>query len=405
MPTIGISDLPAGFMRPHAIGHIIQIPNIDSWNRSLPAALEIYILGFSSVIKDKRQPAMIEMSRQIFIVRTLASVAFFVSIFPALSAQADNLALPSIVPPGTKLVVGDQNENLQTLMTASGVKGKLISKVQFANFLGGPEIFEAFRAGALDVALVGNTPPIHAHAAGEPFPIVAALKTARPAYRFALRPGLTVSSLQELKGKKIAWAEGTARQPFVLNALKNGGLTPKDVKLVPLKVADFPTAIKTGQVDVAPLNEPHFSRYLTSYAAEKAAALPESAYQGFPTSTMYLYASKRALADPAKAAAIRELVAGWVAAVRWAKNNPNEWINAYYVRKQGLKESDGLAILKSEGELTFPQLKDTVSEQQEAIDLIYSAGQLPKRLDAREEFDFRFDPLLAEQTANAGAAK
>ena len=331
-----------------------------------------------------------------FIIRALTSAALFGSPFSALAAP-DYPSVPmSIVPPGTKLVVGDQNEQLQTLIKASGVSGKLVSKLQFANFLGGPEILEAFRAGVLDIAMVGSTPPIYAHAAGEPLPIVAALKGNAPAYRLALRPGLKITTLQELKGKKIAWAEGTARQPFVLSALKKAALTTKDVTLVSLKVADFPAAIRTGQVDVAPLNEPHLSRYLKGYADEKASAIPDPEYAGMPTSTLYLYASKKALGDPAKAAAIRELIAGWSEAVQWTKGHPEAWVRAYYVKKQGLKEADGQSILKSDGEPGFPLLKDIVTDQQELIDLIYQAGQLPRRLDAKEEFDFRYDVLMLD---------
>lgn len=346
-----------------------------------------------------------QMRRRSFILNTLTGAALFGSLLSVLPARADNPALAAEVPSGTRLVVGDQNESLQTVVTASGVRSKLAGKLQFANFLGGPEIFEAFRAGALDVALVGSTPPIHAHAAGDPLPIVAALRGSAPSYRLALRPGLTVASLQELKGRRIAWAEGTARQPFILSALKKAGLTTKDVTLVRLKVADFPTAIRLGQVDVAPLNEPHFSRYLKDYAAEKASAVPDSEYKGLPTATLYLYASKKALDDPAKAAAIRELVAGWAEAVKWSRSNPNEWVRAYYVKKQGLKEADGHTILKGDGELSFPLLRDIVGEQQELIDLIYEAGQLPKRLDAREEFDFRFDSVFVQRNASLGVAR
>jgi sulfonate transport system substrate-binding protein len=343
--------------------------------------------------------------RRSFILSTLTGAALSAIFLSAAAAQSDRPVPTSIVPPNTKLVVGDQNENLQTMFTASGVRSKLVSKLQFANFRGGPEIFEAFRAGALDVAMVGSTPPIHAHAAGEALPIVAALTGNAPAYRLALRPGLTVSTLQELKGKKIAWAEGTARQPFILSALKKAALTTKDVTLVSLKVADFPTAIRTGQVDVAPLNEPHLSRYLADYAGEKASLVPESEYKGLPTSTLYLYASRNALDDPAKAAAIRELVSGWAEAVLWTRKNPNEWVRAYYTKKQGLKEADGQAILRSDGELGFPRLKDIVADQQELIDLIYNAGQLPKRLDAKEEFDFRFDALLTRRNDGKETAR
>jgi hypothetical protein len=40
---------------------------------------------------------------------------------------------------------------------------------------------------------------------------------------------------------------------------------------------DFPDAIRSGQVDVAVLNEPHYSRYLADYADRGASSLPASA--------------------------------------------------------------------------------------------------------------------------------
>lgn len=307
-------------------------------------------------------------------------------------------ALPKQIPAGTKLVVADQNEALQTLIRASGVQAKLSSAVTYANFLGGPAILEAFRAGALDLATVGNTPPIQAHAAGERIPIVAARVSSETDYFLAVRPGLRINSLEELKGKSIAYGEGTGRQPFVLNALKLAGLTRKDVKLVPLRAADFPDAIRTGQVDVAALNEPHFSRYLADFADRGASALPKEQNDRLPKSLTYLYASKKALDDPGKAAAIREFVAGWIDASRWSHKNADAWVDAYYVKRQNLKPADGRKIVESEGDFQFPLLASLIAKQQSLIDVIHEAGDLPKRLDAREEFDLRFDEVITAKT-------
>jgi sulfonate transport system substrate-binding protein len=103
------------------------------------------------------------------------------------TAMTPRTALAQTPPPGAhasgaKLVVADQNEELQTLMRASGAQQKLSSTVTYANFLGGPAILEAFRAGALDLATVGNTPPIQAHASGEQIPIVAARTSSEADY-------------------------------------------------------------------------------------------------------------------------------------------------------------------------------------------------------------------------------
>jgi sulfonate transport system substrate-binding protein len=334
-------------------------------------------------------------SRQVPLLLMIATavVALGMTSIMFTGAVAQQSALPTAVPKGTKLVVADQNEELQTLMLASGEQAKLAAAVTYANFLGGPAILEAFRAGALDLARVGNAPPIQAHAAGEILPIVAARTSSKPDYRLAVRPGLTLARLDELRGKRIAYGEGTGRQPFVLSALKLAGLTKKDVTLIPLRSADFPDAIRSGQVDVAPLNEPHFSRYLADYAG--ASALSESEHERLPRGLQYLYASGAALKDSARAAAIRDFVAHWVAAHRWANANPDAWVNAYYVKRQKLKETDGRKIVQSEGTSSLPLLRTLIAPQQGLIDLIHEAGDIRKRLDARDEFDLRFDELLA----------
>jgi sulfonate transport system substrate-binding protein len=319
---------------------------------------------------------------------------------PAVGAED---VLPSHVPTGVKLVVADQNEALQTLMIASGEHAKLAASTSYANFLGGPAILEAFRAGALDLASVGNTPPIQAQAAGEEIPIVATVFQSEPDYRFALRPGLTLNTLQDLRGKRISYGEGTGRQPFVLAALKAAGLTKKDVALIPLRAADFPDAVRTGQVDVAVLNEPHFSRYLADYAGQGPLAMPNDVYDKLPRGQNYLYASGKALRDPAKTAAIRDFVIHWIAAVKWQDAEPETWIKAYYVDRQRLKVEDGRAIVAAQGRSRIPLLQSVIAPQQALVDLIYEAGDIPKRLDAAKEFDLRFDEIL--KTASDGATQ
>lgn len=332
----------------------------------------------------------------------LAALMAYAGTIPA---QAAAPALPVDVPAGTKLVVADQNEELQTLMAASGQQARLKAAASYANFLGGPAILEAFRAGALDLALVGNAPPIQAQAAGEVLPIVAARRNAGPDYHFALRPKLGIATLQDFKGKRITYGEGTGRQPFVLSALKQAGLSIHDVKLVPLRAADFPDAIRGGQVDIAVLNEPHYTRYVTDFSGQGQVALPDSQYARLPTGLSYLYASAKALADPAKAAAIRDFVQHWIAATDWSEREPDAWIKAYYVGKQHLDEKDGRTIIAAEGKASYPLLKDLIAPQQATIDLIHDAGDIPRRLDAAQEFDLRFDAVIDAAVKQRGTTE
>ena len=64
---------------------------------------------------------------------------------------------------------------MRNLLEASGEGDKLGFAFELPNFAGGPAIYEAIRADALDIAYVGDTPPIQARAAGTLLPINLAL--------------------------------------------------------------------------------------------------------------------------------------------------------------------------------------------------------------------------------------
>jgi sulfonate transport system substrate-binding protein len=366
----------------------------------------IPIQSFAGFLSRLLGPATRSRFRhEIDAARTRLRTALLASVVAATTvtavASAAEPAVPTVVPNGTKLVVADQRQVLQELFAASGQQKHLSSDVKFADFRGGPAILEAFRGGALDLASVGDTPPIQAHAAGVKLPIVAARLSTEPPYKVALRPGLKITKLADLRGKRFAYAEGTATQTFILGLLKKAGLSKKDVTLVPVRTADFSDALRSGGVDVAMLNEPPFAHYIRNNQAQGASALAASETEGLPPYLNYLYASEAALKDPAKAAAIREFIVLWIQAVKWSQANRDAWVDAYFVKSQKLSAETGRLIVQSEGKFSFPPLRDLVARHQRAIDLIHQAGEIPKRLDAKEEFDFRFDEVIAAANRSA----
>jgi sulfonate transport system substrate-binding protein len=309
--------------------------------------------------------------------------------------------LPTEVPPGTTLVVADQQERFQTALRASGELDKLPFKVEFANFIGGPEILEAFRAGAADVAPVGDVPPIHALAAGQDVPIIAAYQTDPAGIKLAVAPGVTATRPADLKGKKIAYAEGTAQQAAVLRALEKAGLTTSDVELVRLQLADFNDAVRTGQVDIAPLNEPRLTRFLRTPGAT---VIADSETTGIYFGLGYLYSRREATRDPAKSAALRALVGAFVRSFHWTNTHRDEWARIYYIENQKLSADDAGRIVDSLGEFTFPHLdQKLIDAQQATIDVIDAAGQLPRKVEAADGFDTRFDQVISETVPAVGA--
>lgn len=310
--------------------------------------------------------------------------------------------LPTEIPAGTKLVVADQQERLQSALRVSGELDKLPFKVEFANFVGGPAILEAFRAEAADVAPVGDVPPIHALAAGQDVPIIAAYQTAADALKLAVAPGRSITRLADLKGKKIAYAEGTAQQAAVLRALGKAGLKTGDMQLIRLHLAEFLDAVRTGQVDVAPLIEPNVTRLLRTPGAS---LIPDSETSGIYGGLAYLYARRVVVQDPARAAAARALVAAYVRAYHWVNTHRQEWAQKYYVDSQKVSPEDAKRIVDSLGTYTFPHLDQALIDSQQAtIDVIDAAGELPKKIKAANGFDLRFDAVITQTVTEVGAA-
>lgn len=302
-------------------------------------------------------------------------------------------------------MVADQSERAQTLLRASGELARLPFHVEFANFVGGPEIQEAFRADAADVAAVGDAPPILALVARQDIPIILARVNDPGSTQLAVAPGTRAYRLADLRGKKIAYAEGTGQQVIVLRALAQAGLTTADVQLVRLQLVEFNDAVRTGTVDVAPLNEPRLTRFLTTAKDRGGGVIDPRETVTTSTGLDYLYARGGALDDPGKAAALRAYAEAYIRAWAWADRHPDQWVQRYYVESQHVGADAGRRIVASLGPSTFPRLdRAAVGRQQGTIDVIDRAGELPRPARAADGFDLRFDEVVARVVPQVAAS-
>lgn len=69
-----------------------------------------------------------------------------------------------------------------------------------------------------------------------------------------------INSVKDLKGKKVAFEVGSTSHMLALTALKQGGLTDKDVEVVPMSAGDAGAAFAAGKVDAAVTWEPWLSK-------------------------------------------------------------------------------------------------------------------------------------------------
>jgi sulfonate transport system substrate-binding protein len=317
------------------------------------------------------------------------------------AAAATNAPLGTDVPAGTKLTVADDANRLATLMRLSGEQDKLAAQVDYANFTSGPLRLEAIRAGRAQLAGVGDVPPILAQFSDAGVPIVGAIRRLGGGDRLVTSPKSGIARLEDLKGKKVAINEGTSQQAVVLRNLKAAGLSLKDIQPITLDLAEFVDALRTNQVDAAVVKEPDRSRYLAKQASGGARALDNA--PGANPGLFYLSASRKALADKAQAAAIRDFTVHWYRAWQWLNEHPDVWEREYLVADQKVPLKDASAIIESDGKAEFPALRDLIATQQETVDILQGAGAFAgKKLDAHGQFDLRFDGLTAKSSISGG---
>ena len=319
---------------------------------------------------------------------------------PKLALEA---ALPTEVPDGTKIIVGDPQT--QKALELSGQVDKVSKFVQFANLSGGPQTTEAFRAHALDLGSVAEIPPIHATWTGLHVKIVASKfrkdPLQHPIYKLGIAPGVSVKTLGDLRGKKIAYSPGQAQGALVLKVLQKAGLTKEDVKLVELPSTGdvYSNALAAKQVDVAPIGGVQIKRYLAKYGKDGVSTIDH----GLRDDAGHLYVVTESLEDPGKAAAIRAYVAAWGVAQDWIDKHPKEWIQGYYVKDQGLTEADGQWLVDNAGHPDISaDWSDAIQRQQQTIELLAKeTGN--KVIQAKDLYDLRFQTVAAD--AIKGATK
>ncbi|WFF00167.1 ABC transporter substrate-binding protein [Micromonospora sp. WMMD964] len=347
------------------------------------------------------------LDRRAFLTATLGAVTLGLTACAGdetpVAALAAGAPLPQAVPKGTKLVVGDKEH--QKAIEFSGEADTFSFEVEWANISGGPQTLEAFRAKALDVGAVADIPPIHSHWTGIPTKIVASKFRQNPLdhaiYRLGIAPGVTVATLADLRGKKIAYSPGQAQGALVLRVLHKVGLTKKDVKLVELPSTGdvYATALASRQVEVAPIGGVQIKRYETKYTRDGATTIAH----GLRDDPGHLYAPVTVLGDPAKAAAIREYTQAWARAWRWREANPDEWIERYYVKDQGLTADDGRWLVENGGVADIPaSWTEAIARHQETIDLLAKeTGNKP--LTAEDLYDRRYESVGAQALTAGGA--
>jgi sulfonate transport system substrate-binding protein len=275
----------------------------------------------------------------------------------------------SNLPP---LIVGDQaGTGAQALLQASGLIHKLPFTLKFADFTSGPPILEAMSSGSVDIGGVGNAPPVFAAAGGAKIAIVGARSNNPKSAALLVPKGSSATSIQDLKGKKIAVAQGSSADYHLLAVLTKAGMTPKDVQLVYLQPAEAQAALSSGAVDAWDV----WSPFIEAAKAKGAKQLVDGT--GYGGNYAYEVASKAAIASPTKSKEIKQYLKVLDQAYRWANTHSSSWAKTW-AAATGLPVSVMDVAAQDATTQPIPVSDKTTQSEQTLADAFAKAGLIPK---------------------------
>jgi sulfonate transport system substrate-binding protein len=300
------------------------------------------------------------------------------------TASAKTANVSSVV-----LHVGDQaGSGSQALLTAAGLISKLPFKIEWSDFTSGPPMLQAMGSGAVDIGSVGDAPPVFAAAGGEKVAIVGAVTAGPNASAIVVPANSPIHSVAQLKGKKIAVAQGSSADYHLLTVLNKAGLSVHDVGLDYLQPADGLAALTSGHVDAWDIWSPYIEQVV---GQNHARILVNGTGYGAPYS--FAVASRAALADPARAAAIRDYLKILNQAYVWGNSHVTTWASVW-AKATGLPQSVMLKAAQDSAKTPVQITPAVVSAEQSVSNAFTTAGLIPGHVDFKNFSDSSFNDTV-----------
>ncbi|HVZ88691.1 MAG TPA: aliphatic sulfonate ABC transporter substrate-binding protein [Polyangia bacterium] len=153
------------------------------------------------------------------------------------------------------------------------------ARVNWLEFTAGPPILEGINVGSVDLALVGDAPPVFAQAGHLRFAYAGAEPAKPEAAAIVVPAESPLQAIGDLKGKRVAVQKGSSAHHLIVESLRAVGLTWGDIEPVYLAPPDARAAFQRGQIDAWAIWDPYYA------AAE--VQLHARALRGPPTGFAY----------------------------------------------------------------------------------------------------------------------
>lgn len=267
--------------------------------------------------------------------------------------------------------------------------------IQWSTFTTSTAALEALNAGAVDLAVdIQSTTPLSAQASAKtpwtkktaPFRLVAAaLPPPAGGNGVYVRTDGSVSSVKDLKGKKVAYTRGSGAQYYWVVTAKENKLKPGAVEEVQLATVDGRAALLSGGVDAMVTVRRVLLGDISSGKVEPLADADLEVPEYKVT-----VARTAALDDKKTAAAIGDYLARLAKSKRWLPKHTKE-AEAIFAQSARLSPTDAAAAVAELAVTLLPLDAAVVAELQQQDRVFADAGVNPSDPKVGIIVDRRFD--------------
>ena len=190
-------------------------------------------------------------------------------------------------------------------------------KVELSSFNADADVNAALAANRLDMANVGAQAALQFIEQGVDVSIVLMLDSATEAD--AVLTSSDIQTVEDLKGKKVAFERGATSEILLAEALEGAGMSFDDVSVVESSADKVTPMLLAGRVDAGVTYEPYVSEALASGKGVET-LLTAGDYPGLITDVLVV---RNDVLDE-RPDEVREVLASWDEAVAFTEANPDE---------------------------------------------------------------------------------
>lgn len=300
----------------------------------------------------------------------------------ALAGAAALPAFPVRAADAKTLRIGCQKSSTLTLFLKSrGILETALApqqvKVQWHEFTSGLPLLEALNIGALDLSAdVADAVPPFALAAGAKLTYYAIETPSPTAQAIVVRKDSPITSVAQLKGKKIGFAKGAGAHYLLLEALAQAGLSIRDIEPAYLNPADGRSAFENGAIAAWVVWDP----FLAAVQRQSGARLLVDGTRIAAYRRFYLAATSFAQQNPE---VLQRVYDELQRAGEWVKKNPAAAAD-WHAPVLGLDPTIVAAANERRSYAVRPVDTESLTEQQRIADAFSGAQILPRRVAIQE---------------------